>query len=62
MTHESTPTHIKLQYLPDPKAIVWRNSSLTMWAAGRANMERTAANLQKQNNWYAWRIVPHTPA
>lgn len=54
-------THIRLQYLPNPKARVWRDSSLTMWAEGRDNMERTAASLQKQNNWYAWRIVPYQP-
>ncbi len=54
-------THIRLQYLPDPNARVWRDSSLTMWAAGRDNMEKSAAALQKQNKWYAWRIVPYQP-
>lgn len=50
-------THIRLQYLPNDRARVWRNSSLTMWAAGRENMEKTAAALQLQEGWHAWRIV-----
>lgn len=54
-------THIRLQFLPTERARVWRNSSLTMWAAGRANMEQTARALQAQNGWHAWRIVPHIP-
>lgn len=54
-------THIRLQFLPDARARTWRNSSLTMWAAGRENMEATAARLQAQEGWHAWRIVPHDP-
>lgn len=54
-------THIRLQYLPTATSRTWRNSSLTMWAAGRANMEQTAAALQRQEGWHAWRIVDHRP-
>lgn len=54
-------THIRLQFLPSPESRVWRNSSLTMWAAGRANMEQSAAALQRQEGWHAWRIVEHSP-
>jgi 2-methylcitrate dehydratase PrpD len=54
-------SHIRLQYLPSDRARTWRNSSLTMWAAGRANMEATAAALMAQEGWHAWRIVEFTP-
>lgn len=57
----SDATHIRLQFKPSPAARVWRDSSLTMWAAGRANMEATAAALALQNGWHAWQIVPHRP-
>ncbi|WP_374139439.1 hypothetical protein [Sphingomonas sp.] len=54
-------THIRLQYLPAPTSRAWRNSSLTMWAAGRANMEATAASLKAQEGWHDWRIVAFNP-
>lgn len=56
-----TATHIRLQYLPTPTSRAWRNSSLTMWAAGRPTMEMTAAALKAQNGWHDWRIIPHNP-
>ena len=54
-------THIRLQYLPSPTARTWRNSSLTMWAAGLENMEATARRLKVQEGWHDWRIVPFDP-
>lgn len=54
-------THIRLQYKPSATSRVWRDSSLTMWAAGRENMEATAARLMVQNGWHAWQIVPYQP-
>lgn len=54
-------THIRLQYLPNDKSRVWRDSSLTMWAAGRANMESTARALKVQEGWHDWRIVDYQP-
>lgn len=51
---------IRLQYKATPGARIWRNSSLTMHAAGRANMAATAKALQLQENWYAWQIVPES--
>ena len=56
-----TATHIRLQFMPSPSSRVWRDSSLTMWAAGRANMEETARRLAVQEGWHDWRIVQHTP-
>jgi hypothetical protein len=32
-----------------------------MWAAGRANLEKTAAALQVQEGWHAWRVIEVTP-
>lgn len=57
----ATATHIRLQYLLAANSRTWRNSSLTMWAAGRDNMEATAKALQQQEGWHDWRIVPHNP-
>ena len=54
-------THIRLQFLPSDRSRVWRDSSLTMWAAGRENMEKTAQALKVQEQWHDWRIVPHAP-
>ena len=48
---------IRLQYKPTDKARVWRNSSLTMYPEGRANMEKTARALMAQEGWHAWRII-----
>lgn len=57
----SAASHIRLQFLPAATSRAWRDSSLTMWAAGRDNMEATARQLQAQEGWHAWRIVPHRP-
>lgn len=57
----SGATHIRLQYLPTPTSRTWRNSSATMWAAGRANMEASAPALAKQEGWHDWRIVDFNP-
>ena len=61
MTEQQHASHIRLQYLPGKGSRVWRDSSLTMWAAGRDNMESTARALQAQEGWHAWRIVPYQP-
>jgi len=54
-------THIRLQYKPAKGSRNWRDSSLTMWSAGLANMEATAKSLAAQNGWHAWQIVPYQP-
>lgn len=56
-----TATHIRLQYLPSATARVWRDSSMTMWAAGRENMEKSARALKVQEGWHDWRIVQYQP-
>lgn len=48
---------LQLQYKPAATSRAWRNSSLRMHPEGRANMEATAAALQRQEGWHAWRIV-----
>lgn len=48
---------LRLQYMPDERSRAWRNSSLTMHPAGRANMEKTAEALKLQERWHAWQIV-----
>jgi hypothetical protein len=58
---DNVATHIRLEYLPTPTSRIWRTSSLTMWAAGRANMEQTAKRLQEQEGWHDWRIAPYQP-
>lgn len=58
---DNPATHIRLQYLPASTSRTWRNSSLTMWAAGRENMEASARALKVQERWHDWRIVPHSP-
>jgi hypothetical protein len=57
----SAATHVGLEYLPTPTSRAWRRSSVTMWAAGRANLEKTAAALQVQEGWHAWRVIEVTP-
>ncbi len=54
-------THIRLQYKPTASSRVWRDSSLTMWAAGRENMTLDAVRLAKREGWHDWRIVGYQP-
>lgn len=52
-----TVTHmIALQYRPSRRARTWR-TAYRMHEAGRANMEKDAPALSRQDGWYDWRIV-----
>ncbi len=60
LNEASTSDIIKLQYLPDPLAKLWRNASLTMHISGLDNMKEEAKKMKASWRWQKWRIVDET--